>query len=216
MIEALGFDMDGVIVDSEPVIVGVEQGVCQKHGLTVPSSEWRHFKGRTSEAIFGYIVGQYAAQTMNPEELVAEMVEDKRRLYIELAPKHLQAVPGALNFLEKARRKVKKLSLTTMSSTPIQEAVFRIFGLDGLFDVVVNGSQVRNSKPHPESYLRTFKLLGVVPEFVIEDSDNGILSVVTAGGKAIGITTSFPPEVLTVAGASHVVDSYQQLEKLLF
>ncbi len=211
--KAFIFDMDGVLVDSEALYVKIEQDICRNHGIDIPASEWDHFKGKTNQAIFSYILSNFAAtSSLNVDDLI----EEKR----QLVKSSLQQTPlfaGAIDFLQFIRARFPLVALTTSSSKGIQELIFSIHNLESYFDIVVTGDQVSQGKPNPEPYIVTMQKLGVTPveAMVLEDSDNGILSAKAAGCLAIGITNSFSAAVLQQAGADFIVDNFKQLHQEL-
>jgi len=95
--------------------------------------------------------------------------------------------------------------------------IFNKFNLSDYFDVIVTKEEIKNGKPHPEPFLKTASKIEILPEncLVIEDSDNGIIAAKKAGCLVIGITTSLSREKLQEVGADHVVDSFDELEKIL-
>lgn len=211
--QALIFDMDGVLIDSEPLQVEAERWVCKKYGLDVPLGEWRHFKGKTNKDIFQYIADRYAVGSIP----VAELIAAKQAYYLGTAPERMELIPGAREFLRAARKKVPKIGLVTSSGREVQRAVFDKFDLHEYFDTVTTGDEITNGKPHPEPYIATLRKLAVSPSgtFVIEDSDNGIASAKAAGCAVVGITTSFPEGILREAGADFVIGSYDEAYRFL-
>lgn len=214
---AVLYDMDGVLIDSEWLMAATEQEVCRNHKLDVPVSEWLGFKGKTNHVIFAYILKKYGKGRgdLSVDALSAE----KRELYLARASQELRPVPDALEFLEISRVCYDRLGLTTSNSKQVTAHMFDIFDLHGVFDVVVTGEHIPpdKTKPHPEPYRLTLERLGIEPgqALVIEDSDNGIKSAAAAGCTVVGITTSFPSDVLERAGAHHIVSSFQELAWML-
>lgn len=211
--EAIIFDMDGVITDSEPLQMEAERLVCDKFGISVPLEEWKNFKGKTNKDIFSYIIKEYSDKPLP----VQQLVDEKRKKYIEISSEKLTLVDGFLDFIEKIRKMVPLIALTTSSNAIVQKFVFDKYNLNKYFDVITTGDEVKNGKPHPESYLLTVNKLGVRPQdaIVIEDSDNGIISAKAAGCTVVAITTSFPQEVLASKGADYVVDSFSEIMILM-
>lgn len=202
--------MDGVLLDSEPLNVETEHIVCSKNNIIVPEGEWDHFKGRTNRHIFTHIVTNFSDGRVSVDDLIRQ----KRALYMDLLPSHVKLMPDALDVLREVRRRMELVSLTTSSSASVQALAFRLFDFTPFFDVVVNGSDVVNGKPHPEPYSLTFAKLGVAATevYTLEDSDNGIISGREAGcADVIGITSSFPEDRLRSAGAHHVIHSLPEL-----
>ena len=214
--KAICFDMDGVLIDSEWLMAATEQAICRRHGIPVPESEWRSFKGKTNREIFGYIVERYGA---GRDLDVTQLSQEKRELYLERVIGEVKPIPGALEFLERARARYKVLGLTTSNSRLVTDHVAHCFKFDSHFDVIITADDVPlgKSKPDPAPYLLTAARLGVVPAecYVIEDSDNGVLSAVGAGCEVVAITTSFDESTLRKAGAHIVASSFVELAWLL-
>ena len=210
---AIIFDMDGVITDSEPLQMEAERLVCDKFDISVPLEEWKNFKGKTNRDIFSYILKKYSEKPLS----VQQLIDEKRKKYIEISTKKLTLVDGFLVFIEKIRKTVPLIALTTSSSAIVQKFVFDKYNLHKYFDVITTGDEVKNGKPHPEPYLLTVNKLGVRPQdvVVIEDSDNGVISAKASGCVVVAITTSFPRKVLASKGADHVVDSFGEITVLM-
>jgi len=208
-IKAIIFDMDGVLVDSEPVHIETEKMTLREYGINVPESEWKGFTGTTDHDMFAYIVKNFTKGNIGVDELVTH----RAKTYLKMAPTKIQMIPGALEFLKQVKKSGFKIALTTSSTKEIQRPIFAKFNLHPYFDVIVTGDEITNGKPDPEAYLKTVEKLGIPATncLVIEDSTNGIRSAKAAGCIAVGITTSFPKEKLQDAGADFVVDSFSEL-----
>lgn len=212
-IKAIIFDMDGVIVDSEPLHVESEKITLSDFQIEAPHSEWEHFKGKTDKDMFEYIVNNFTDGNVSVTELMAYRV----KIYLQIAPKRLRMIPGALSFVKKVKQSDKKLALTTSSLKGLQQLVFEKFNLYYYFDVVITGDEIIKGKPDPEPYLKTVQKLQIPAKYcvVIEDSVNGIISAKASSCIAVGITTSFPREKLVEAGADYVVSSFSELSNYL-
>ncbi len=212
-IQAIIFDMDGVIIDSEHLQVEAEKIVCENHHITIPDAEWSNFKGKKNIDIFRYIIEKFSSEKLDPQQLA----DEKGQIYLKIAPERLKLIPGAMEFIHKAKKYFQKLAVATSSGPLTQKLAFDIFDLHPHFSVLITGKDVVNGKPHPEPYLKAAEKLGLPPEvcMVIEDSDNGIRSAKAAGCVAVGVTTSFPRQKLLEVGADYVVDSFSELAILL-
>lgn len=212
---AIIFDLDGVIVDSEPLFAEIEQATCQHFGLAVPLSIWKsNFSiGRTEKEFFQYVVDTYGDGTVTAQQLT----DYKKLRYLPTALEELQLFPGMFSFLEKSRAIFPQVALTTSSQSWYQQKIFEKFKLDPFFDLVVTGDQITKGKPDPEPYLVTIQKLQVQAEqcVVIEDAPNGVMSGKSAGCKMVGITHSFSRKELEDAGADYVVDHYDEILPLL-
>jgi len=215
MIKALIFDMDGVLVDSEPIHERAEMETCRQFGMVVSKSEWDGFRGKKLEDIFSYASQKYGSGS----EPIEEMIQCKIEIYLSYALCDMELVSGAFEFLQELKKNQKyRWALTTSGRRYQQEKILAKFHLADFFDIMVTSDDVLRGKPDPEPYAITVEKLNEKPEecLVIEDSDNGILSAKAAGCQACGITTTFSRARLESAGADMVVESFGELEKILF
>ncbi len=208
-IQAIIFDMDGVIADSEPLHFEAEKTILQQRGIEAPWDEWHKFTGLTDDKIFQYLVDNFTDGRYSPEELM----EAKYGIFITLLRDKLQLIPGVLEFICWARDHYPKLALTTSSTQRVQQTVFNKFELNSYFDVIVTGDHIQHGKPHPEPYLTTVNALDVPADacMVVEDSLSGVQSAKAAGCTVTGITTSFLRQQLFEAGADFVIDDFASL-----
>lgn len=215
-IKGIIFDMDGVLVDTEPLNVEAERTVCQCNGLIVSDAEWQNLKGKTNRDVFLHLLK--AANRAASEELLTKLITEKRTLFLEIARERAEIIPGSLTFARHSRERYDKIGLTTSSSAPVQRYLCKRFGFSQLMDVVVTGEDVTQGKPHPEPYLLTARRLVLEPHTlcVIEDSLNGVQSALAAGCYVVGIATSYVPDELRRAGAHQVVESFPELQRLQY
>lgn len=210
-IEALLFDMDGVVIDSEPIHEEAQRIIFRKHDLAVPESEYQSFKGMTERKVFERIVSEFGTDRHDVELLVVAKEETFRSLLVDL-----ELIPGALDFIRGAKDRYR-LALTTSSARVNQEFAFEKFGLGSYFDVVVTAEDIEYPKPHPQPYSATSERLGLPPDacLVIEDSVHGVRSARGAGCMVAGMTTSFDASQLEEAGAHFTIDTYRELSERL-
>lgn len=205
---ALLFDLDGVLLDSEPLHREAKREAFARLGRTVPERRFLDFRGRTDEA-FAEIVGSELGLT--PGERT-EVLRLKHALFAE-GEKQVPSVPGALAFLAAARGRFAKLALATSAIPRLQAFAFDHLGLHPFFDAVVNAADISRPKPDPEPYLLAAARVGMPPEacLVIEDSRNGILSGLAAGCMVAALTTSCRRDELADLPVLWIVDSYAEL-----
>jgi len=210
---AIIFDLDGVIIDSMKLHTKLEKEVCKKYKIKVPSSVSRKFPGWKIEEIFSYIVKNFSDKKID----IKRMIKDKYKAMLKLVDKEIKEVPGAIEFVKRARKFFKKTALVTSSEKKFTELILKKFNLKGSFDVVMTANDFVRGKPDPEPYLKAIKLLKVKPGecIVIEDADNGIVSAKVAGCKTIGITTTFSREKLIKAGADYIVNNFLEVNLLM-
>lgn len=183
---ALLFDMDGLLVDTEPVWTVAEVELAERLGGTwTPELKASIVGTRLETAVPRILVGLGIA----PEPaLVARSMQDLLDRMVELYALDLVPLPGALALLGEARTAGIPVALVSSSYRVLVQAV-----LDRLapvaFDLVLAGDEVRHAKPHPEPYLTACGALGVDPSgaVVLEDSPSGIASGHAAGCAVVAV-----------------------------
>ncbi|MDQ6663062.1 MAG: HAD family phosphatase [Acidobacteriota bacterium] len=184
---ALIFDMDGVIVHSNPIHREAWRLYNLRHGIeTDEAMQGRMFGKRNDE-----IVRDFFGADLSEEE-VFQHGAAKERLYREMIGTGVDRalVPGIREFL--ARCQNIPTAVATNAEPENAHFVLRAAGLEHLFRAVVDGCQVHRPKPHPEIYLRAAELLGVAPSacVVFEDSVPGVQSALAAGMTVVGLLTT--------------------------
>ena len=198
--EAIVFDMDGVLCDSEPFIAAAAaEALRRRYGITVAREEFLPFVGAGDDR---FITG--AAELHG---VTADLAVDKAltyEIYLELIRGSLQPVAGVHAFLARARRAGLRLVVATGSDRPKLDGNLAAIGIpESTFDVVVSAEQVSRRKPDPETFLRAVEQLDLpAPRcLVIEDARNGVKAGRAAGCDVLGITSSQPAAVLLGEGA---------------
>jgi HAD superfamily hydrolase (TIGR01509 family) len=211
--QAIIFDLDGVIVDTEPIHKKAELQACREYGFEPPGAAWSAFKGVRERDIFVAVAKRAGAWPVDVDDLVRR----KTDIYLRLIAAELPTVPGSVDFVRSVKDLVGRIGLATSTTRTIAEATLRNLGVRELFDDLVTGEDVRLGKPEPEIYQLACSRFGLKPPdcLVIEDSDNGIRAAAGAGCRVAGITTSFPRQVLAAAGAHLIVDSFPELREQL-
>jgi len=211
-LRAVIFDMDGVLVNSEPLHEKAQRIVFDRYQLTVPASFFSAFKGQTEEDVFNHVVATNPGRALNAAELVAL----KHSVYRDLM-EDLQPIDGALPFLNRLAQAGYPLALTTSATRRDQQRTFELFSLHPFFNTVVTADDVTHPKPNPEPYVTTAQRLGVAPEhcLVIEDSTHGIRAARSAGCRVAGLATTFSTELLMQAGAHLAVEHFEALAQHL-
>ena len=208
MIEAVVFDLDGVIVDSEPVWEQVRQQVVAEHG--------GHWAPDAQQRLMGMSTGEWARYLsqdlgvgLPPETVAATVIEGMRTRYREGAP----LMPGAA---EAVRTLAARWPLGLASSSPpaLIDAVLDGAGLRECFTVTLSTEQVQRGKPAPDIYLAVTARLGHSPGrcAAVEDSTNGLRSAAAAGLHVIAVPhPRYPPDPAVLRTASLVLTSLADL-----
>jgi beta-phosphoglucomutase len=208
---ALIFDMDGVLIDSEPAHKLAKQRAFARFGVTLPESVYDQYKGRPDATFMHEVVPSISQLTVDAEELLRLKHQEFE------AVEHLAApVSGAPEFVNWAKTKFR-IALATSATGRNRNAALRLLGLAGAFDFIVDASGFSRPKPDPEVFQIALHGLQSDPHscVIIEDSLAGVLAGKAAGCRVVAITTSFPEELLRSKGADHVVHNFQELRRLL-
>jgi beta-phosphoglucomutase len=202
---ALIFDIDGVIVNSNPLHRETWAEFNRRFGIETTEAMHSFMYGKRNDDIVRHFFGEDL-----PEDEVHARGAAKESLYRELAGKRLEEMllPGLREFLETYRG--SPMAVASNGEPANVELILDQAGLRPYFRVVVDGHQVVNPKPHPEIYLRVADLLGVNPgnSIVFEDSHTGIEAAHAAGMRVVGICTTHED----LPGTSISVDNFQSTE----
>jgi HAD superfamily hydrolase (TIGR01509 family) len=209
-LQAVIFDMDGVIVDSEPqherafLEVMRALGYAGAHGL-----RFSEYVGRSDQQLWRDFVAKN-----KPRQAVEELAAMKRAYLLKLIRREQRVFAGLPGLIQKLAARYA-LALASGSERPIVEAVLRLGNLGRFFAAVVTDTEVPRGKPAPDIFLRAAQLLGVAPEgcCVIEDSKPGVAAGLAAGMRVIAITNTHPAEELRAATC--VARSYEEIGRLL-
>lgn len=178
--EAVIFDMDGVLVNSEPHHQVIERGMFDEMKIPVSEEEHREFMGMASDEMWAALIGRYHL-THTKGELMDKNNAHIIRYFSDLKDSYV--IPGVKNFLEALEQHQMPVAVASSSSASVVDHLLEGAGLSRFFEIRVSGQMVEKSKPEPFIYFYTAELLEVDPEacLVIEDSTNGILSAKAAG-----------------------------------
>lgn len=181
---AVIFDLDGLLIDSEPVHHEADRRLYAGFGRAWTEDLQREFTGRR-------LVEQ--TETMRRRwELPAsaeELLRRREAIFRELARTELRLMPGARRLLEALRAAGLPTGLGTSAERWFVDEVLRRFGLEGNFGATVSAGEVRRGKPYPDVYLEVARRLGVAPEacWVLEDAPSGVRAAKRAGMACLAI-----------------------------
>lgn len=210
---AVIFDMDGVLINSEPLWEESDLKVFKKEiGLTGYTKEYRaQFLGMPMEDEIKVV----AADFKIARDRIPSILEARRKSLMELYRERLELFEGALELLEYFSRD-KKIALASSSSLDLINFVVDRFNIRKYFEVLVSGEEVAHGKPFPDVFLLAARKLMVKPEkcLVIEDSVNGVKAGKAAGMKVIAVLQTFK-EQESFSCADWVFDDLVSLHKKL-
>ena len=208
--KAVIFDMDGVIVDSEPrherafLEVVHEIGYGETHGV-----RWADWVGRSDHELWLDFVARH-----QPAQSLEQLLKMKRDRVVEIIRREEPVFAGLAELVENLSR-VCKLGLASGSERPVVEAVLSLQDLRRFFSATVTASDIKRGKPAPDIFLRAAELLGIGAAdcWVIEDSKPGVAAARAAGMRVIAITNTHPAHELRPA--TRVVANYAEIERFL-
>lgn len=186
-IDAVIFDMDGVLIDSEPLWKIAEIAAFNAVGVSLKPTDLEKTVGLRIDEVVDYWYKQKPWGNRTKKQVVDHILEEMVRLISEKGTA-LNGVKETLGFF---RTKNLKIGLATSSYQILLDAVLKKLEIEKHFDFTLSAEELPYGKPHPEVYLLVAKNLGVAPEncLVIEDSLNGVIS-----GKAAKMTVIAIPE----------------------
>ena len=208
MIEAVIFDLDGVIVDSEQVWDAAREGLARERSGRWHEGAQRDMMGMSSTEWSRYMHDVIGLRDP-PEEISAEVVRRLEATYREELP----LIPGAREAVARLAERWP-LGVASSSNRPIIDLVLDLGGLGRFFRATASSEEVPRGKPSPDVYLEVARRLGVDPKktAAIEDSHNGIMSAKAAGMRVIAIPNErFPPEKEAISEADAVLGTISEL-----
>ncbi|MBK5242249.1 HAD family phosphatase [Clostridium sp.] len=189
MLKAVIFDMDGVIIDSEPIHMKLENETYKKLSIEVTGDEHHSFVGSTSHYMWETLKNKYKLK-----QTLEELIEYDRSTYFKYLNSEeceITLIDGVKELIEDLHEKGIKLAIASSSPLNVILVIAKKFQIEEYFEVFVTGDYVERSKPEPDIFLFASEKLGVSPEncVVIEDSHNGVLAAKKAGMKCVGINS---------------------------
>lgn len=185
MLKAVIFDMDGVIIDSEPLHYQAYQNMFHDVGITVSTELYDSFTGQSTINICKRLCDAFNLKAA-PEDLVALKRKHYKRFFD--SDSDLSLIDGVLNLIKDYHANGLTLVLGSSASMSGINLIFERFDLNQYFKAKLSGADLKQSKPHPEIFIKAAEASGYKAEecMVIEDSTNGIEAAKAAGIYCIG------------------------------
>lgn len=205
LLRAIIFDFDGVLVDSEPLICRLVREMAARQGWTLSEEEYyRDYLALDDRGIIEHLFRSHGLEVGRAQR--DELVGWKARAYAEAIRDGLPALPGAIEFVRKARARFP-LSIASGSLRSEVETLLTKIGLREAFEPLVTAEDTERSKPDPEIYLKALAGLNRRPEIraqslgaaeclAIEDAPAGVRAAQAAGIRCLAILQSRPAEEL--------------------
>ncbi len=205
-LEAVIWDMDGVIADTGKYHFQAWQDVFQKRGIQFTLEEFKRHFGQRNDTIIRYA----CKGNISPEELDA-VAREKEANYRDRVAANVKALPGAIELIKSLRQHRIKMAIASSAPPENIHLIIDSLGIEPYFEAIVWGREVTEGKPSPQAFLLAAKKLGVTPQncVVIEDAVAGVAAAKRAGMKCIAVTNTNLREKLSEADV--VVDSLEKV-----
>lgn len=208
MIDAVVFDLDGVLIQSEEVWDSVRERYVRERGGRYDGRIQRAMMGMSSTE-WSRFLAEEAGVPSEPEQINADVV----RLMLAAYREHLPLIPGAVDAVRRLAGRFT-LGVASSSNRELIDTVLDVAGIAPLFAATVSSEEVARGKPAPDVYLEAARRLDVEPErcAAIEDSHGGLRSAKSAGMRVVAIPNpTYPPDDEALALADLRLDSLQEL-----
>lgn len=208
--KAVIFDMDGVIIDSEPIHTMTKIQTFRHYGLELTEAECLPYMGRTTKAMFKHFIEKYDVDVS-----LAEMVRYKHERYLAVLHKDesIKPIKGVMELLQALQNQNIPAAIGSSSGRQVIDAVVKKFQLHAYFQSILSGADLPQSKPDPAVYLLSAKRLGIEAKdcIVIEDAASGIAAAKAAGMYCIAYR-NVNSGAQDLSQADEIVDSLEEIE----
>ncbi len=196
-IQGVLFDMDGVLLESEPFLVRAAIQMFAEKGVKVDPEEFNPFFGMGEDHLLQGVAEKHGV-TLQPETAKQRTYA----IYLDAIHGVIQALPGVHEFIGRCRERHLRVALAT-SGDRIKAwwGLQEIHLSESSFNAVVTGTDIVHKKPHPDIFLEAARRLGLEPEscLVVEDAIAGVAAAKAAGARCLALTTNNPADKLDQA-----------------
>ncbi|GMI95617.1 broad-range sugar phosphate phosphatase [Hibiscus trionum] len=205
-LEAVLFDVDGTLCDSDPLHYDAFCEMFSQIGLDVPDKEFltKSIAGKHNDDI---------AAILFPDDIPKgiKFLEDADAIFRRLASENLPSIKGLYKLTKWIEDRGLKRAAVTNAPKQNAELMISKLSLKDFFDFVIVGSDCEHAKPYPDPYLKALEVLKVSKDhtFVCEDSVPGIKAGVAAGMPVVGLTTNYPENLLREANPTVLIKDYE-------
>jgi len=204
---AIIFDMDGVVVDSEPLHIRAEKKSFVPYGIHLTDRDLQGYMGRSSRIFLQDMIKKYNLNTT-----IHEMYPEHKRHLLQLYREEITPIPGVLSLMNILKKEGLDMALASSSDRDLIDVVVEKLHLSEFLKTSVSGEEVKRTKPSPDIFLETARRLHCAPHtcVVIEDSAAGIEAALSAGMASVGFRS---PHSLNqdLKEAHLVVDDLQKI-----
>ena len=212
MAEAVIFDMDGVLVNSEPYHFEAEKQILAKMGITITDKEIQSFVGLAMDKMWTRLKESYSLEK-SIEELVKDDTEFRVNFFRSIGK--IKPIDGVADLISGIKSAGLKSAVASSSHPDLIRVLLEAAELAEFFPVYLSGFQVKRGKPEPDIFIETARRLDTGCEkcVVIEDSENGVKAAKKAGMKCIGYSNPFSGNQ-DLSAADIIISNFSDIEAL--
>ena len=183
-VEAIIFDLDGTLIDSEENHFESDKILLARRGITFNKKEKASFVGKDIREFVAAVVEKYAL----PED-VSKVLEEKNAIYREIALRKSRLYPPMREILEGFRQRKLPMAVATGSNASVGEEILEGFGVRSCFSLFISSAEVSRGKPAPDIFLETARRMGADPGsiLVFEDTVFGVRAALDAGMGCVAL-----------------------------
>jgi beta-phosphoglucomutase len=191
MIKAMIFDMDGVIIDSEPIQEKAWRILLNNHGIKPTKTCLEETRGIPASVNMNRLF-----PLIKDTKEIQNLINVRREIYQKMFFKNISPVKGLTTFLKKIKKNKILTAIATSSVKDWTDKVLISLNIKKYFDVIVTSEEITHSKPHPEIFIKTANKLNTTPKecLIFEDSIAGVKAAKKSGMKVVLIMTSHKKE----------------------
>lgn len=208
------FDMDGVLIDTEPLHYEIWKQILAERGLEIDYEHYKDCIGSTRTFLFELLLKNYGRDFRNDAELPILFAKLKEKFLNEHG---IPKIPGAAETVKILHEKGYTLAVASSSTLPYIEFSMKKLGIDSYFTLLLSGEQVKNPKPAPDTFLAVSEKLNISPKdcIVIEDSSNGSKAAHAAGMYCFGFVNPHSGNQ-DLSAADQLFHSFDELPEKIF